>query len=189
MGSAAEKVAAVIMVKIPNLAQIFLIGFYEEREFALYVSATSNELKVLVRLGRSMKTNHTALAGGLYNFRDLIMEGSPSHIFLLKCDVCCSFPLPEMLEARKQYGGIGTLLVIEVCAESASQFGELVADPVTNELLHYNEKPETFVSDRINCGEYVFAPDIFAAIQNVSTQRKDRCVSSFEALQHVTSWL
>ncbi|KAK4782127.1 hypothetical protein SAY86_016229 [Trapa natans] len=169
MGSAAEKVAAVIMAKIPNLAQIFLIGFYEEREFALYVSATSNELKVLVR-----KTNHTALAGGLYNFRDLIMEGSPSHIFLLKCDVCCSFPLPEMLEARKQYGGIGTLLVIEVSAESASQFGELVADPVTNELLHYTEKPETFVSDRINCGEYVFAPDIFAAIRNVSTQQKDR---------------
>lgn len=35
---------------------------------------------------------------------------------------------------------------VQVSAESASQFGELVADPVTNELLHYTEKPETFVS-------------------------------------------
>lgn len=34
----------------------------------------------------------------------------------------------------------------QVSAESANQFGELVADPVTNELLHYTEKPETFVS-------------------------------------------
>jgi len=35
--------------QIPNLAQIYLIGFYEEREFALYVSSISNELKVPVR--------------------------------------------------------------------------------------------------------------------------------------------
>ncbi|CAH1423352.1 unnamed protein product [Lactuca virosa] len=33
--------------KIPNLAQIYLIGFYEEREFALYVSSISMSLKSL----------------------------------------------------------------------------------------------------------------------------------------------
>lgn len=174
--------------KIPNLAQIYLIGFYEEREFALYVSSISNELKVPVRYLREDKPHGSA--GGLYNFRDLIMEDNPSHIFLLNCDVCCSFPLPEMLEAHRRYGGIGTILVIKVSAESASQFGELVADPVTSELLHYTEKPETFVSERINCGVYVFTPDIFTAIQEVSTQRKDRAnlrrVSSFEALQSAT---
>ncbi|XP_028089629.1 uncharacterized protein LOC114289981 isoform X1 [Camellia sinensis] len=71
-------------------------------------------------------------------------------------------------------GGIETILVIKVSAESANQFGELVADPVTNELLHYTEKPETFVSDRINCGVYIFTPDFFNAIQGVSIQRKDR---------------
>ena len=37
-------------------------------------------------------------------------------------------------------------LYMQVSAELASQFGELVADPDTNELLHYTEKPETFVS-------------------------------------------
>uniref|UniRef100_U5FQR6 Nucleotidyl transferase domain-containing protein n=1 Tax=Populus trichocarpa TaxID=3694 RepID=U5FQR6_POPTR len=174
--------------KIPNLAQIYLVGFYEEREFALYVSSISNELKVPVRYLREDKPHGSA--GGLYNFRDLIMEDSPSHIFLLNCDVCCSFPLPEMLEAHRTYGGMGTILVIKVSAESASQFGELVADPDTNELLHYTEKPETFVSDRINCGVYVFTPEIFTAIQDVSSQRKDRAnlrrISSFEALQSAT---
>ncbi|KAJ6339876.1 hypothetical protein OIU77_007760 [Salix suchowensis] len=100
------------------------------------------------------------------------------------------FHYPEMLEAHRTYGGMGTILVIKVSAESASQFGELVADPDTNELLHYTEKPETFVSDRINCGVYVFTPEIFTAIQDVSSQRKDRAnlrrVSSFEALQSAT---
>ncbi|XP_043813123.1 mannose-1-phosphate guanyltransferase alpha isoform X1 [Manihot esculenta] len=175
--------------RIPNLAHIYLVGFYEEREFALYVSSISNELKVPVRYLREDKPHGSA--GGLYNFRDLIMEDSPSHIFLLNCDVCCSFPLREMLEAHRRYGGMGTILVIKVSAESASQFGELVADPDTKELLHYTEKPETFVSDLINCGVYVFTPDIFTAIQGVSSQRKDRAnlrrLSSFEALQSATS--
>ncbi|CAF1911223.1 unnamed protein product [Brassica napus] len=174
--------------RIPNLAQVYLVGFYEEREFALYVSAISNELKVPVRYLREDKPHGSA--GGLYHFRNLIMEDNPSHIFLLNCDVCCSFPLPEMLEAHRKYGGIGTLLVIKVSPESASQFGELVADPVTNELLHYTEKPETFVSDRINCGVYVFTPEIFTAIRDVSSQRNDtatlRRVSSYEALQPAT---
>eukprot|EP01018_Ginkgo_biloba_P014052 Gb_40673 [translate_table: standard] len=177
--------------KIPNLAQIYLIGFYEEREFTLYVSSISNELKIPVRYLREDKPHGSA--GGLYNFKDLIMEDDPTNIFLLNCDVCCSFPLADMLEAHKRYGGMGTILVIKVSAESASQFGELVADPATSELLHYAEKPETFVSDRINCGVYIFTPDIFFAIQDVSAQRKDRAtmrrVSSFEALQSATKTL
>ncbi|CAL5371956.1 unnamed protein product [Camellia sinensis] len=173
--------------RMPNLAQVFLIGFYEDREFALYVSSISNELKVPVRYLKEDKPHGSA--GALYYFRDLIMEDAPSHIFLLNCDVCCSFPLPDMLEAHRGYGGIGTLLVIKVSAESANKFGELVADPITKELLHYTEKPETFVSDLINCGVYVFTPKIFSAIQ-VSTHREDRAnlrqVPSFEALQSAT---
>lgn len=39
----------VLELQISNLAQIFLIGFYEEKEFALYVSSISNELKIPVR--------------------------------------------------------------------------------------------------------------------------------------------
>lgn len=30
------------------------------------------------------------------------------------------------------------------------------------------------VSDRINCGVYVFTPGIFTAIEGVTTQRKER---------------
>ncbi|KAF3796519.1 Mannose-1-phosphate guanyltransferase alpha [Nymphaea thermarum] len=158
--------------KIPNLAQIYLIGFYEERELALFVSSVSNELKLPVRYLKEDKPHGSA--GGLYYFRDLIMEDDPSHIVLLNCDVCCSFPLSDMLEAHKRYGGMGTILVSQVSSESANQFGELVADPLTNELLHYTEKPETFVSDLINCGVYIFTPEVFTAIQNVANVRRER---------------
>ncbi|KAK4402358.1 Anaphase-promoting complex subunit [Sesamum angolense] len=207
MGGVEERVVAVIMVGGPTKGTRFRplslnipkplfplagqpmvnhpISACKRREFALFVSSISNELRVPVRYLREDRPHGSA--GGLYNFRDLIMEDNPSHIVLLNCDVCCSFPLPDMLEAHRSYGGIGTILVIKVSPESANQFGEIVADPVTNELLHYTEKPETFVSDRINCGVYIFTPDIFTAIQGVSTQRKDRAtlrrITSFEALQ------
>lgn len=36
--------------------------------------------------------------------------------------------------------------ILQVSKEVASEFGELVADTKTGELLHYAEKPETFVS-------------------------------------------
>lgn len=174
--------------KIPNLVHIYLIGFYEEKEFALYVSAISNELKVPVRYLREDKPHGSA--GGLYNFKDLLTEDDPTNIFVMNCDVCCSFPLSDMLVAHSKYKGIGTLLVKKVSAESASEFGELVADSETGELLHYAEKPETFVSEWINCGVYIFTPQIFLAIQDVASQRKDhatlRRVSSFEALQIAT---
>ncbi|KAJ6418318.1 hypothetical protein OIU84_001656 [Salix udensis] len=49
---------------IPNLTQIYLVGFYEEREFALYVSSISNELKVSVRYLREDKPHGSA--GGLF---------------------------------------------------------------------------------------------------------------------------
>ncbi|GFY87096.1 ADP-glucose pyrophosphorylase family protein [Actinidia rufa] len=141
--------------RIPNLVQVFLIGFYEEREFALYVSSISNELRVPVRYLKEDKPHGSA--GALYYFRDLIMEDAP------------------------------------VSAESANSYGALVADPITNELLHYTEKPETFVSDLVNCGVYVFTPGIFGAIQDVSIQREDganlRQVSCFEALQSATRTL
>ncbi|XP_073128028.1 uncharacterized protein [Henckelia pumila] len=168
--------------RIPNLAQVFLVGFYEEREFAIYVSSISSELKVPVRYLKEDKPHGSG--GSLYYFRDEIMEESPSHIFMLNHDVCCSFPLPNMLEAHMSYGGMGTILVIKVSAESAHQFGELVADPVTKELLHYTEKPETFVSDLINCGVYVFTPQIFSAIEEVYLHMEDRAdinrASNFE---------
>ncbi|XP_065026258.1 uncharacterized protein LOC103968562 isoform X2 [Musa acuminata AAA Group] len=141
--------------RIPNLARIYLIGFYEEREFALYVSSISNELRVPVRYLREDKP--LGSAGGIYKFRDHIMEENP------------------------------------VSAETANQFGELVADPVTNEVLHYTERPETFVNDLINCGVYVFTPQIFTIIQEVVLQGNNtvnlRRETSLEAFQSVAKVL
>ena len=76
---------------IPNLKAIYLLGFYEEKEFALYTSSMSTEIGVPVRYIKEAKG--LGSAGGLFAFKDLLMEDAPSYVFLLNCDVCCSFPL------------------------------------------------------------------------------------------------
>lgn len=56
------------------------------------------------------------------------------------------FSLTLATEARVLEGSQGVLFLwSQVSKEVASEFGELVADPKTGELLHYAEKPETFV--------------------------------------------
>ncbi|KAF5956117.1 hypothetical protein HYC85_008973 [Camellia sinensis] len=139
------------------------------------------------RLHHSAGSNPLELHGTIYN------------VVCIDCSFRCYHQLFEdQLKALNPkdspvvpIGGIETILVIKVSAESANQFGELVADPVTNELLHYTEKPETFVSDRINCGVYIFTPDIFNAIQGVSTQQKDRgdVFGNLNAVDIVFLWI
>ena len=53
-----------------------------------------------------------------------------------------------------------TILGKRVPREQSKGLGCLVSN-VANEVLHYAEKPETFVSDIINCGVYVFSPAVF----------------------------
>ncbi|KAJ8449099.1 hypothetical protein Cgig2_004154 [Carnegiea gigantea] len=56
--------------RIPNLAQIYLVGFYEEREFAaLYASSISNEFRVPVRYLREDKPHGSAGGCTIYGIQ------------------------------------------------------------------------------------------------------------------------
>lgn len=52
------------------------------------------------------------------------------------------------------------------------------------QVLHYVEKPSTFVSDIINCGLYLFNPDIFRHIGSVFQKNQQDMLLWVEALPH-----
>lgn len=60
---------------------------------------------------------------------------------------------------------------MKVPEKEAHKYGCLAIDPHTKEVLHYAEKPETFISDIINCGIYVFTPSMFYKTLDQSKQR------------------
>uniref|UniRef100_A0A7N4UZ51 GDP-mannose pyrophosphorylase A n=1 Tax=Sarcophilus harrisii TaxID=9305 RepID=A0A7N4UZ51_SARHA len=74
-------------------------------------------------------------------------------------DVCSDFPLGAMLEAHRRQPHPFLLLGTTANRTQSLNYGCIVENPETHEVLHYVEKPSTFVSDIINCGIYLFSPE------------------------------
>ncbi len=159
---------------VPGLTAVFVVGFYEERDFSQYLSSLSAEIGRPVRYMREARGHGSA--GGLHQFRSVILEDNPASVFVLYCDVCCTWPLngtaraararthapsvplacmrpcaltdapADLLAAHRTHAGaMGTMLVKRVAAAKAGECGAVVADDTTRELLHYTERPETYV--------------------------------------------
>ena len=67
---------------------------------------------------------------------------------------------------------VGCLLSAKIDREDKSKYGYVVVDPQTKEVLHFVEKPETFISDLISCGVYVFNKEIFDVMKNAIEKRR-----------------
>jgi len=152
--------------KIPDLQEILFLGFYSlSTEWNNFIEQSQKEFNFKIRY--LYECERLGTGGGLNKFREEILRGSPKHIFVLHCDVCCSFPLLEMLQFHKIHGKECTILGTKVPVDETQKYGCLAIEPITNEALHYAEKPETFVSDIINCGAYLFSPAIFDLIDQL----------------------
>ena len=162
------------IAKIESIREVFVVGYYEESVFKDFVKDCAKEYpRIAIRYLRE----YTALgtAGGLYHFRDAILKGNPDRFFVLNADVCCSFPLNEMLRLSEEKDAEAVILGTRVSNEAASNFGCIVSDPATKQVLHYVEKPEGHISNLINCGVYLFSTaSIFPSIKTAMKRRSDR---------------
>lgn len=101
---------------------MILIGYYDESVFAPYIRQWALEFPGF-KLQYLREYTALGTAGGLYHFRDAIMRGNPKRVFVLNADVCCSFPLQEMLEVFEEKEAEAVLLGTRVTQEAASKFG------------------------------------------------------------------
>ena len=69
----------------------------------------------------------------------------------------------EMVEFHKQHGKEGTIVVTKV--EEPSKYGVVVYDQKTGKIDNFVEKPQEFVSNKINAGLYIFKPSILDRIE------------------------
>ncbi|KAK4655035.1 hypothetical protein QC762_405270 [Podospora pseudocomata] len=160
--------------KVPSIHEVYLIGYYEEHVFRDFIKDSSSEFPDLsIKYLREYQALGTA--GGLYHFRDAILKGRPENIFVLNSDVCCSFPLNEMLQLTHERRAEAVILGTRVSEDAASNFGCIVSDSHTRRVLHYVEKPESYISNLINCGVYLFRADVlFPSIRTAIQRRADR---------------
>ncbi|XP_052079124.1 mannose-1-phosphate guanyltransferase alpha-A-like isoform X4 [Mytilus californianus] len=160
--------------KVPDIKEVILIGFFQPNDaLTRFINSAQMEFKIQIRYLQE----YTALgtAGGLYHFRDQILAGQPDYFFVMNSDVCGDFPLKEMLQAHRKRGkGVYcTILGIEATRQQSLNYGCIVENKDTHEVLHYVEKPETYISTTINGGVYLFSPEIFQPLERIFKQNLD----------------
>uniref|UniRef100_A0A4X1UBM4 GDP-mannose pyrophosphorylase A n=1 Tax=Sus scrofa TaxID=9823 RepID=A0A4X1UBM4_PIG len=152
--------------QVPGMQEILLIGFYQPDEpLTRFLEAAQQEFNLPIRYLQEFAPLGTG--GGLYHFRDQILAGGPEAFFVLNADVCSDFPLSAMLDAHRHRPHPFLLLGTTANRTQSLNYGCIVENPQTHEVLHYVEKPSTFVSDIINCGIYLFSPEALKPLGEV----------------------
>ncbi|KAI9308191.1 nucleotide-diphospho-sugar transferase [Cunninghamella echinulata] len=158
--------------KVEGLKEVLIVGFFEDQIFSRFLDDAATEFPHLnIRYLREYQSLGTA--GGIYHFRDEILRGNPQQFFVMHVDIACAFPLNEMMNAHMGHRGLCTMLGTKVPREQATKYGCLVANADSNEVLHYVEKPETFISDLISCGVYLFDVAVFEEMKKAIDRKKD----------------
>ncbi|KAF3491335.1 mannose-1-phosphate guanyltransferase [Arthroderma uncinatum] len=162
------------VAKVPGIREVILVGYYDETVFRDFIKSASTEFPQF-RIQYLREYQALGTAGGLYHFRDAILKGRPERFFVLNADVCCSFPLGEMLKLFEEKDAEAVILGTRLSDDAATNFGCIVSDTHTKRVLHYVEKPESHISNLINCGVYLFATEcIFPSIRSAIKRRTAR---------------
>eukprot|EP01110_Echinostelium_bisporum_P013526 TRINITY_DN9331_c0_g1_i1.p1 TRINITY_DN9331_c0_g1~~TRINITY_DN9331_c0_g1_i1.p1 ORF type:complete len:408 (-),score=139.37 TRINITY_DN9331_c0_g1_i1:15-1238(-) len=162
-----------------NVSEVFLLGFFPETDFSSFMEETSKELNI--KITYLNEVNVLGTAGGLYHFRSQLLNGNPNYVFVLHADVCCSFPLNDLMDFHKKHNSVCTIMGTKVPREYATHYGCLVTDSETQELLHYAEKPESFISDEINSGVYCLSPQFFEIMGKVMKELAKEETTTYES--------
>jgi len=172
---------------VPDIVEILVLGFYPANEMAAFIQEmASQHSSVSIRYLQEYAPLGTA--GGIYHFRDQIRVGNPDAFFVLNGDVCADFPLKDMLEFhRSKAEAVSTMMATEATHQQSVNFGCIVEDKTSHSILHYVEKPETYVSTLINCGVYIFSLQIFTMLQTVFTRKQTDYYNSVTGMDADTS--
>jgi len=118
-------------------------------------------LKIGVTLIFSHETEPLGTAGPLALAKDILSTTSEP-FFVLNSDIICDFPFKELVQFHKNHGKEGTIVVTKV--EEPSKYGVVVYDE-RGCIESFIEKPQEFVSNKINAGMYVLNPSVLRRIE------------------------
>ncbi|KAI6232632.1 NTP-transferase domain-containing protein [Aphelenchoides fujianensis] len=153
------------LCELKNVAEIFILGFYRADEFTEFIARTRVVYGVSISYLEESGANGTA--GGILQFKNEILRPvgapreKPAAVFVLNCDVCGDLPVAEMVgELERNPTAEALILTTEAPREESVFYGSVVVDP-KGLVLHYVDKPSTFVSTTISCGVYLIRPSVW----------------------------
>ncbi|XP_015120306.1 mannose-1-phosphate guanyltransferase beta [Diachasma alloeum] len=142
-----------------NVTEIILAVSYRAEEMEKELSAEAEKLGV--NLIFSHEKEPLGTAGPLALAKDILSK-SDEPFFVLNSDIICDFPFKQLFQFHKSHGGEGTIVVTKV--EEPSKYGVVLYNK-EGRIESFIEKPQEFVSNKINAGIYIFNPSILSRIE------------------------
>lgn len=142
-----------------GVRQVILAVSYRAEQMEERLSREA--LKLGVDLIFSHETEPLGTAGPLALAKETL-NASPDPFFVLNSDVICEFPFQQLLEYHRNHGKEGTIVVTKV--KEPSKYGVVLYDDVGC-IQNFIEKPQEFVSNKINAGIYIFNPTVLNRIE------------------------
>ncbi|CAJ0578266.1 unnamed protein product, partial [Mesorhabditis spiculigera] len=169
--------------QLTGLTEVILIGFYPPEQFTEFTERCQGQYRIPIGYVREPQPMGTA--GGVIYFRDQILAGSPDAVFLINADVCGDLPIPEMVDSLTKLSPQAKclLLTTEATREQSINFGCVVIGP-NSQVLHYVDKPTTFLSTHISCGVYLMRPDV---IKELASSNGGTCWFETEVFPEMAS--
>ncbi|GLG92301.1 hypothetical protein R5R35_008427 [Gryllus longicercus] len=142
-----------------GVSEIVLAVSYRAEQMEQELSEEAKKLGVSLIF--SHETEPLGTAGPLALARD-ILAASDEPFFVLNSDIICEFPFKELANFHRNHGKEGTIVVTKV--EEPSKYGVVVYGD-QGRINSFIEKPQEFVSNKINAGMYIFNPSVLKRIQ------------------------
>ncbi|XP_025107194.1 mannose-1-phosphate guanyltransferase beta-A-like [Pomacea canaliculata] len=143
-----------------GVKQIILAVSYRAEQMEKELKHVEEQLGVKITI--SLEEEPLGTAGPLALARDILTQDKEP-FFVLNSDIICDFPFKDMVKFHKHHGKEGTIVVTKV--DEPSKYGVVVYQPENGQIQHFVEKPQEYVSNKINAGMYMFSPDVLKRIQ------------------------
>lgn len=156
---------------VNGITEIILIGFYQPTEqLQRFIREMKDEYNMSIRYLQEYQLLGTA--GSIYLFRDLILSGDPESFFLIFCDIFCDLRgcLNDMIRFREKWMKY-LVMGVQVENEQSLNYGCMGINDNTHEVVHYIEKPSSFVSNHINAGVYLLSVSVYDDISAIFQER------------------
>uniref|UniRef100_U5EJV6 mannose-1-phosphate guanylyltransferase n=1 Tax=Corethrella appendiculata TaxID=1370023 RepID=U5EJV6_9DIPT len=142
-----------------GVKQVILAVSYRAEQMELELKQKVEKLGI--ELIFSHETEPLGTAGPLALAKDILTQ-STEPFFVLNSDVICDFPFKELEQFHRNHGKEGTIIVTKV--EEPSKYGVVLYDD--NGLIDkFIEKPQEFISNKINAGIYILNPSVLSRIE------------------------
>jgi len=122
---------------------------------------TAEAEKIGVKLIFSLENEPLGTAGPLALAKQFLKD-SDTPFYVLNSDIICEFPFREMYQFHLSHGGEGTIVVTKV--EEPSKYGVVLYNE-KGKIQDFIEKPQEFVSNKINAGLYILSLQVLDRIE------------------------